>query len=111
MAEEYRFGEIVLVDYPFSDGIREKLRPSLVVSSQADGDILLARITSKPSKTPNDIPLTDWKESHLMLASAVRLEKLTSLLATRVEGKIGKLSARDRKRVIAGLRAFVDSLD
>jgi mRNA interferase MazF len=111
VAEEYRFGNIVLVEYPFSDGIREKLRPALVISSQNDGDILLARITSQFPKTPRDIPLTDWKASNLMLASTVRLEKLTNILTKRVDAKIGKLSDRDRKQIIAGLRAFIDGLE
>jgi mRNA interferase MazF len=109
--KKYQFGDIVIVEYPFSDGVREKLRPGVVISAQADGDLLLARITSKTPNTFTDILLADWKASSLIAASTVRLEKLSNILAKRVGEKIGKLSGHDRRQIIAGLRAFVNSLD
>jgi hypothetical protein len=71
---------------------------------------LLARITSKPPKSPRDIPLSDWRASNLMLASTLRIDKLTTLLSERIEEKIGSLSNRDRERTLTGLRDFVESL-
>ena len=99
MAEEYRFGDVVLIEYPYSDGLREKLRPALVVLVQPDGDILFARITSKEPKTSGDIPLRDWQSVHLMVPSTVRTEKLSTLLASRIEDKIGILSKADKEMV------------
>ena len=99
MAQEYRFGDVILIEYPYSDGLREKLRPALVVIVQSDGDIVFARITSKPSKTTGDVPINDWTTAHLMIPSLVRTEKLSTLLASRIEDKIGTLSDSDREHV------------
>ena len=43
----YRFGDVVLLDYPFTDGVGSKRRPGLVLIPENDGDILFARITSQ----------------------------------------------------------------
>ena len=46
-------GDIVSVDFPFSDGTETKRRPALVLSSEAvhtTGDVLLMQITSKSKK-------------------------------------------------------------
>jgi mRNA interferase MazF len=95
MAQKYQFGDIVLIEYPYSDGLREKLRPALVVLVQPDGDILFARITSKASKTIGDVLLKDWQTASLMTPSLVRTEKLSTLLASRIQEKIGNLSNSD----------------
>lgn len=110
MAEQYRFGEVVVVEYPYSDGRRTKFRPALVLSSQSDGDLLLARITTKNPIDAFDIALADWQSSKLMAPSAVRLEKLSDLLASRVKSKIGELSHRDKENIIEGIHKFADSL-
>jgi mRNA interferase MazF len=110
MAQDFRFGEIVIVEYPYSDGIRSKYRPALVLTSHADGDLLLARITTKPPVDPYDIALTGWLESKLMAPSCVRLTKLSTLLDTRAKSKIGILSDADRKNVLRMLRSFIESI-
>jgi len=66
MEKEYRFGETVVVEYPYSDGRRAKFRPALVLSSQKDGDIFFARITTKEPIDPFDLPLLDWMKAGLM---------------------------------------------
>ncbi len=110
MAEQFQFGDIVLIEYPFSDGTREKLRPALVLSFQEDGDLLLAHITTKAPKTGNDIAIEDWRASNLMRPSTVRTEKLSTLLMSRVKEKIGILFSHDRDNVWNGLREFIEHL-
>jgi mRNA interferase MazF len=110
MAQEYRFGEIVLVDYPFSDGVRSKWRPGLVLSSHLDGDVLIARITSTPRESANDIALDPSRDSGLMASSVVRIDKLATLLPNLIEKKIGHISLNDRLRVLSALHAFIESI-
>jgi mRNA interferase MazF len=110
MAEKYRFGETVVVEYPYSDGRRSKFRPALVLSSQKDGDILFARITTKAPADSFDQMLIEWPQAGLMAPSTVRIEKLTSLLPARVKSRIGRISPRDAESVREALRNFIDSL-
>ena len=107
---EVSFGEIVIVNFPFSDGVQSKPRPALVLTKDSDGDVLVTRITSNPPESAFDILLSDWQESNLMDVSAVRVSKLAMLLPSAIKRKIGTLSKRDQERVLAGLHAFVDSL-
>src|SRR5580700_11258533 len=44
---KYRFGDIVLLDYPFTNAVGSKRRPGLILLPEDDGDILFARITSQ----------------------------------------------------------------
>ena len=111
MVEKKKFGTIVLVDFPFSDGIRSKVRPALIISSHSDGDLLLARITSAPRESSFDVPLLDWEPSNLMFDSVVRVNKLTTILQSSVIRTIGGLSAADRRQVFFALRDFVASLE
>ena len=110
MAQEKKFGEVVLIDFPFSDGIHSKLRPALILSSHSDGDLLVARITSTPRESAFDVALTDWESSNLMFPSVVRVNKLTTLLHSAVVREIGALSERDSSQVIKSLMNFVVSL-
>src|SRR5205807_6093183 len=96
---EYSFGEIIIIDFPFSDGLRSKPRPALVIASHPDGDLLVARITSNPRESEFDVTLQDSAFSNLMFDSVVRVSKLATVLKEAVKKKIGKLSEQDKKNV------------
>jgi len=52
-------GSIVLLRFPFTDGIGFKRRPALVLKDCEDGDVLVCRITSKIYNSKYDIYLND----------------------------------------------------
>jgi len=108
--EVYRFGDVVLVDFPFSDRNAEKRRPGLVIAQDLHGDLLVARITSKIPELPTDIILIDWKEAALNIPSNVRLLKLATTHESFVLRRLGKISSRDRQTTINALRKFIDTL-
>lgn len=41
-------GSVVLVQFPFSDLSRSKLRPAIVIANVEHGDWILCQITSQP---------------------------------------------------------------
>ena len=49
--QNYRFGEIVLLKFPFVELQEAKRRPALVLLDAGDADILAARITSQDVNT------------------------------------------------------------
>lgn len=97
--ENYTFGDILLLKFPFSNEEDIKRRPALVVLDVGDDDVLVARITTHDSKTKYDIALKHWKEAGLKAPSVVRLHKLATLEKRLVERKLGGLSADDLKAV------------
>ena len=49
----YKFGDVIVVDFPQIGGTRKK-RPALVILDIGDADILLAPITTKERKGKGD---------------------------------------------------------
>ena len=89
--DELKFGDIILLNFPFTDGLSSKKRPALVIHDSQDGDIIVCRVTSKLYSTPFDIHLRNWKKYGLRLPSVVRLHKIASLEKELVDLKIGQL--------------------
>ncbi len=93
-----RRGDIVLVDYPYSDRSGSKLRPALVVQSdtlnQSRADTLLAIITSTSSGRPSEwiIDLAQEPASGLKFNSAVQCDTLVTLDQGLVLKVLGSLS-------------------
>ena len=86
----FRPGEVVSVEFPYSDFQGRKRRPGLVLSAD-DEDLLLARITTRPPRDSGDIALAEWRAASLPKPSTVRLAKLATVdhrLVLRSEQKL-----------------------
>ena len=84
-------GTIVLLRFPFADGINYKRRPALLLKDLEDGDIIICRITSKIYKSKYDIFLDDWLKFGLKLPSVIRTHKLATLEKDMIETVMGKI--------------------
>lgn len=90
-------GDIVLVNFPFSDFENYKLRPAIVlVPENKYGDICLCFITSK-ILSDNDaviIKETDkyFNKTGLKISSTIRVSKIVTIENRLIAGKIGYLS-------------------
>jgi len=84
-------GTIVLLKFPFSDGIGFKRRPALVLKDFGDGDLLVCRITSKIYKSKYDINLHTWLHFGLKLPSVIRVHKLATLETEMIESIMGQI--------------------
>jgi mRNA interferase MazF len=102
--EIYQPGEVVLLAFPFTDGLRQKQRPALILLDVEDPDIIVARITSQPHATAFDVSLADFEAAGLLAASVVRLHKVATLEKTLVKRRLGRLSKRDWGNVSKTLR-------
>jgi mRNA interferase MazF len=91
----FRVGEVVSVEFPFTDMQGRKRRPGVVLAIDSS-DLLLARITTHEPRDPFDVPLDDWASIGLPKPSTVRLVKLVSIDARLVHHSIGVLSLVDR---------------
>lgn len=96
---KYRFGDIVLVIFIQTDGIR-KQRPALVVLDAGDDDLVLAPITTTERKSKGDCKIKNWRQSGLLLNSWVRLAKISCLSKSDIHKQLGVFDTNDKRQVI-----------
>ncbi len=96
---DLRFGDIILIKFPFTDVSGAKKRPALVLHDTDDNDIIICRITSQIKESRFDIEITDQKAAGLKLPSIIRLHKIVTIEKTLVDKKMGALSETDAKSV------------
>ncbi|MGO9919501.1 MAG: type II toxin-antitoxin system PemK/MazF family toxin [Isosphaeraceae bacterium] len=110
-------GDVVLVDYPFSDRAGSKVRPALVVQADALNrritDTILAAIsrsTHRASATQLfiDISTPEGGEAGLRQNSMIQCENLLTYDQRLVITKIGELSTSLTQRVNECLKAALD---
>jgi mRNA interferase MazF len=93
---EIQQGDVVAVDFPFTDGIGIKRRPVLVLSSDLinkTGDVVLMQITSKSKNDGLSVALKpDDITSPLPLQSFLRVHKIFTLDSALVVKKLSKLN-------------------
>jgi mRNA interferase MazF len=97
----YKFGDVVLVPFPFTDGIGIKKRPAVIVSplayQQSRSDSVLLAITSR-LRSPlayGEGLIVDWKAAGLLKPSLFK-PLLFTLEQSRILYQLGTLSADDR---------------
>jgi mRNA interferase MazF len=110
-------GDIVLVDYPFSDRTGSKVRPARAV--QADwlnhriSDTILASISRSVHRASVtqlfvDITTLEGAQTGLRQNSMIQCENLLTYDQRLVIAKIGELSGQLLQRVSACLKAALD---
>ena len=105
----FRVGEVVSVEFPFTDMQGRKRRPGVVLAIDSN-DLLLARITTHEPRDPFDVPLQEWAAIGLPKASTARLVKLVSIDARLVHHSIGVLSQTDRTTLARSVERLGDEI-
>lgn len=97
--DKLKFGDIVLLKFPFTDRHTFKKRPALVINDYNDGDIIVCRITSKIYNTKRDVYIENWEKSGLKLASVIRVHKIATLEKDMFEIVMGKIDNLLKERI------------
>lgn len=109
--EEYQFGDVVIIEFPFTDGSNTKKRPALVLfHDQHSSELLVARITSRIYQTDYDVEIEQWRQSNLLLRSCVRLSKLATLHTDILYKKLGELSESDIRNIKDVIKTSIQNL-
>lgn len=108
----YCRGDVVLVPMDFTDRSGSKVRPAVVVSSEAynEGpDLLIASITGNLSALPHpgDHRIRVWKAAGLIRESLAQT-KLATVEARVIRRKLGKLDDGDLEALDAGLEEALE---
>ena len=96
----YKFGEIVLVDFPQSGNGYRKRRPALIVLDIGDADVVLAPITTKERYGQGDYKLIDWSSSGLLQESWIRLAKIVCLDKRDITHCLGRITDYDKNILV-----------
>ncbi len=93
---DYKFGDIMLVPFPFTDQTKTKKRPAVIVSSNAYNqnrpDIVIMAVTSQSHGSGyfGDIRIQKWQQASLLKPSLLRfLPFVLCCGAQIVKGRIG----------------------
>ena len=87
-------GEIWLADIPFTSGVASKLRPVLVLWTDA-ADVVVAAVTSAQPRSTTDVAMQNWAAAGLRVASTVRLSRLDCLEQQLLRRRLGVLTPTD----------------
>ncbi len=98
--EPLKFGDIVIVPFPFTDQSATKRRPAVVISgldyNGRQTDTILMPVTSqiRGDERPGDIAVSQWQSANLLKPSAIKpvIATLETVLVIR---RLGSLAADD----------------
>lgn len=98
----YKFGDVVLVPFPFTDQTTTKKRPSVIVSSadyqRERSDLILIAVTSQsnPTSSFGEMTISEWRAAGLIKPSIIK-PVLTTISKGLVIKKLGQLEEVDRQ--------------
>jgi len=97
LRSEQEQGDIVLIDFSYSDLKRSKFRPALVISNSRYNstslDVIVLRITSKPKREwVVKITNKDVEGGFLEVESYVKIDSIFTIEKTRVTKVVGNLN-------------------
>ena len=106
----YNQGDIVLVDFPFSDLQNSKRRPAIVVSNSIVNkglDVICAQITSQVYKDVFSFVLSDANMTKPLGGySEIRCHKIFIIEKTKIIGKISHLHATAQPELFKKIKSF-----
>jgi len=93
----YSKGDIIIINFPFSDLINAKKRP-MVVLAEKDEDIIGCAVTSNPYS--EGIPIENFEEGTLPLKSKIKYWQIHTFLKDLSIKKIAKISKNTHKELL-----------
>jgi len=97
----YRFGDVVIVPFPFTDQSATKKRPAVIVNSERYGrerpDVILMAVTSqtRPTPTVGEVAVKHWQAGGLLKPSVIK-PIIATVEARIVHRQLGRLHADDQ---------------
>ena len=102
-------GDIVVLEFPFSNLIQVKRRPSLVIKVPKGEDIIVCQITGKSYEKSVEIPIKkeDFNKGNLKIESYIRLDKIFSIEKSLIKYKLGSLKQEKFNEIIDKICSFL----
>ncbi|MBF0204698.1 MAG: type II toxin-antitoxin system PemK/MazF family toxin [Desulfamplus sp.] len=115
---DYKFCDVVLVPFPFTDQTTSKKRPAVIVSSneynQRRPDVIIMAITSQMLEvsqmhTPGffgDLPVRNWQDAGLVKPSMLK-PILTTIAKNLILKRLGTMMDSDRIALVENLQRIL----
>ncbi|MEE9355903.1 MAG: type II toxin-antitoxin system PemK/MazF family toxin [Methylococcaceae bacterium] len=109
----FEFGTIVLIAFPFTDQIRSKQRPAVVISSkayqQSKPDLILMAVTSqiKARTSFGEVVIDEWKNAGLLKPSVIK-PVIFTVEKNLIKKGLGQLASEDIKQLRQNLVTIID---
>ncbi|MDD9898607.1 MAG: type II toxin-antitoxin system PemK/MazF family toxin [Candidatus Melainabacteria bacterium] len=100
----YKFGDIIICQFPFTDNSSSKKRPAVVISSdsynQSKEDLIILAITSKVDKLlEHEELIEEWDDAGLFKPSAFKSSVFT-IHKKRIHMRLGRIEQIDQTKLI-----------
>ena len=93
----YSKGDIILINFPFSDLLNAKKRPMIVLAEKGE-DIIGCAITSNPKS--EGITIESFEEGNLPLKSKIKYWQIHTFLKDLAIRKVAKISKSTHKELL-----------
>mgnify|MGYP001586225969 CR=1 FL=1 len=102
-------GDVIVIDFPFSNLVQTKRRPSLVIKVPKGEDVIVNQITRKSYEPSVEISINkkDFKEGRLKFDSSLKLDKIFSIEKSLIKYKIGSLKPEKFKEILGKIISFL----
>lgn len=102
-------GDVVALNFPFSDLSQTKRRPALVIAALKGDDVILCQITSQARTDEYAIPLddVDFTSGRLNQSSRIRPNRLFTASTGIIAYRIGCISTAKLAKVVDCLMAII----
>jgi mRNA interferase MazF len=107
----YNFGDIVLLQFPFTDLTTTKKRPAVIISSfeynSKRPDIIVMAVTSRIREIQSscDVIIKEWKQAGLIKESAIKPIIIT-IEKDLILAKLGQLQKQDTQALRNNLQTI-----
>ena len=101
-----RQGDIVMVEFPFSNMAEKKLRPAVVVSNDSYNrfaNVLLAGLYSRRQPLSVSVTNRDTQKKRLRKGSFISLQNLVSAEKSLIKYTVDALTAHKLKEIISAV--------
>ena len=96
----YSKGDIIIINFPFSDLINAKKRPMIVLAERGE-DIIGCAITSNPKS--EGITIEDFEEGSLPLKSKIKYWQIHTFLKDLAIKKVARISKSTHKELLKNI--------
>ena len=104
-------GDIVIVEFPYSNLKDSKRRPVLILKVPKGRDIIVLQITGSSHEKPVEISIQgrDFKDGGIKNDSYIRIDKIASVDKSLIKYKIGSLKKEKFNEIVDSICSFLKS--
>jgi len=107
--EEFVKGDVIVIEFPYSDLKSVKRRPVLILKVPKGEDVIVSQITGESYENDVEVLIKkeDFKQGSLKRDSYIRIDKIASIEKSLIEYKAGSLKQEKFNKIIDKICFFL----